>query len=323
MFAERNGVAQALLVVIILALVAAGVGGYLAISQNAPSSPTSTTTSTPTSTMSSTTTSTSTPAQTSTTTASSDTGLLEVVFIDVGQGDSIYVRTPGGSDVLIDGGSASEGSSVVSFLRAKGVDDIELLVATHPDEDHIGGLPAVLSAFDVGMVWESGFVKDTQAYSNYKDAVTAEACPVEQPRRGESADIDPYLDVAVLNPPEPLYPASNQNSIVLYVKYGSVSFLFTGDIDSAVEGDIIESGASLASDVLKVAHHGSLYSSSTGFLAAAQPVISVISVGANDYGHPAASTLEGLAAVGSEIYRTDTRGSIAVTSDGFYYNVST
>jgi parallel beta-helix repeat protein len=251
---------------------------------------------------------------------------LEIHFIDVGQGDAIYIRTPDGADVLVDGGKKDAGATVVAYLGALGVDDIELMVATHPDSDHIGGLIAVLNAYAVEEVWESGFASGTSTYEDYRAAVEAEGCPVMHPHRGEATEIDPYLQVEILNPPDTLYSGtntSNRNSVAMRITFGGFSVLLTGDIDKGVEGDILDDGFQVSSMVLKVAHHGSTYSSSPEFLEAVGPEVAVICVGAsNTYGHPADETLAALGSVGAEIYRTDLNGTVVIKTDGTAYAVS-
>ncbi len=249
---------------------------------------------------------------------------LRVSFIDVGQGDSVYIKTPAGRDVLIDGGKRGMGDVVVNYLRNQGVDDIELVIATHPDADHVGGLISVLGSFVVEEVWDPGFEKDTATYRDFVTAVKAEGCPFLHPHRGSAVDIDPYLVEEILNPPETLYSDSNDSSIVLKIEFGTISFLFTGDIGAQVEGDILAEGFEVSSTVLKVAHHGSKYSSALDFLTAVDPEVAVISVGAdNPYGHPAQETLDKLASVGAEVYRTDLCGTIVIETDGTTYTVST
>lgn len=212
---------------------------------------------------------------------------LVVSFIDVGQGDSIYIKTPSGNDVLIDGGPKTAGIAVVAYLQSQGGDDLELVIATHPDADHVGGLMAVLDSFVVEEVWDPGFRKDTATYRDFVAAVDAEECPFIHPRRGSAIDVDPYLEEEVLNPPEALYSDSNDSSIVIRIEFENVSFLFTGDIGESVESDIMAEGFEVSSTILKVAHHGSKYSSSIEFLGEVRPKVAVISVGGdNPYGHP-------------------------------------
>jgi competence protein ComEC len=146
------------------------------------------------------------------------------------------------------------------------------------------------------------------------------------PQMGDTPEIDPYLQVEILNPPDTLYSgtnASNRNSVAMRITFGGFSVLLTGDIDKGVEGDILDNGFQVSSTVLKVAHHGSTYSSSPEFLEAVGPEVAVICVGAgNPYGHPADETLVALGSVGAEIYRTDLNGTVVVETDGITYAIS-
>jgi hypothetical protein len=147
-------------------------------------------------------------------------GTLEVHFIDVEQGDSTYIRTPTGKDVLIDGGDSDQGSKVVGYLQNQGVDDIELMIATHPHADHVGGLISVLDAYVVEEVWDPGFDYTTTTYQEFLTKVGAEGCPFSHPRRGQTVDIDPDLGESLLNPPDPFYDDANSCSIVLQITFG-------------------------------------------------------------------------------------------------------
>ncbi len=242
---------------------------------------------------------------------------LAVAFIDVGQGDSAWLHVSDGTDILIDGGPVSAGPTVVAYLQANDVDDIEVMVVTHAHVDHYGGLVDVLrSAIPVESVLYNGQV---QSGSTYLSLLT------EMQRRGLTptpASVGQEygwgaIKASVLNPREAVTGDPNEDSVVLLIAYGTRRFLFTGDIGSSTEQRIVALGTPVASDVLKVAHHGSRYSSSASFLSRVSPVFAIISVGAgNPYGHPTRETLDRLQASGALILRTDERGTIVVTSDG-------
>jgi competence protein ComEC len=246
-----------------------------------------------------------------------------VTFINVGQGDAALLRDGAGFDVLIDGGRTSAGPAVLDALRAQGVADLDVLVATHADADHVGGLIDVLEADDIPVlsVIYNGYPGATATWSAFADAVTQEGLtltPAQFPQELDWGEMRVY----VLNPAGGLgNPETNTASLVLRVDHGSVRYLFTGDIDAAVEAAVVARQTPIAANVLKVAHHGSKYSSSADFLAAAGAQESVISVGNNSYGHPAPETLDRLAAAGSRVWRTDIHGNIRVESDGAAYLV--
>lgn len=245
------------------------------------------------------------------------TGPLAVYYLDVGQGDSELIRFHN-TTILIDAGEAEMGDRVVSNLHRLGVTRIDLLVATHAHSDHIGGMPAVLSAFPVGRVIDPGVPSTSPVYESFLKQVEKRKIPYSVAVQGETIDLDPALRILVLSPPEKrLNDDPNQNSVVLRVSYGTTSFLFTGDMGGETESALAKSGYALDARVLKVGHHGSSGSSSAVFLSRVNPDIAVISLGkANDYGHPHKETLDRLAAAGSTIFRTDTDGTVRVISDG-------
>ena len=238
---------------------------------------------------------------------------LYVNYINVGQGDSILIKA-GDCDILIDAGTASYGSTVSSYLSSKGVDDIELMINTHPDSDHCGGLTQVLTDFIVEQVWISKDTsKTTAAYTNFISAVGKEGLSAKQPNAGAVFTYE-YLTITVL------YSAkgsdANNSSIVVMLEYGSFKFLFTGDAGSEVESQLVSSGADLSCDVLKVGHHGSAGSSTASFLNATGAEYGVICVGNNSYGHPTATALNNLSAAGISVYRTDLNGNVVFSTNG-------
>lgn len=245
-------------------------------------------------------------------------GDTKVHFIDVGQADSIYIQMPGNQDVLIDGGNVADGSTVVNYLKAQGVDDIELLIATHPHEDHIGGLPAVLDAFKVEKIVDSGYNTDSNISSTYQAKLKAEGAIYEADNKGLYTYGNNALQV--LTGPE-TWQDVNDYSVVCRLDTGDIEFMFTGDAETPVES--ILSGQ-LDAEILKVGHHGSNSSTSPAFLNKVKPQVAVISVGTgNTYGHPTAETLQKLQNVGVKIYRTDLNGNIIVTTNGKTYKVTT
>jgi len=240
-------------------------------------------------------------------------GPLTVSSIDVGQGDSILLRAPDGTDILIDGGPRAAGPTVVAYLQQEGVDDIEVMVATHPHADHIGGLINVLQSTIPVEAVVYGLPGSTVTYSDFVAAMQADGLTLTPVAEGQAFTWGP-MSVSAQNPPE---GDTNEDSVVLLITYGDHEFLFTVDIGSAAEGDILASGVSINADVLKVAHHGSKYSSSQVFLDVVTPAYAVISVGEdNPYGHPTQETLDRLAVVDAEVYRTDLHGTVVITSDG-------
>jgi competence protein ComEC len=240
-----------------------------------------------------------------------------VSFIDVGQGDSILITTADHRDILIDAGPPLAADSLVSYLHNRSISVIDALIITHPDADHLGGAADVLRDFTVLSVYHPGMAKNTSAYSSFIKAAKAEGCPVHTASDtypGEYLDLTRSATIEVLNI-DPTASDVNDASIVLEMRTPGKSFLFTGDIDSDVESRLITNHSfNLNVDVLKVAHHGSKYSTSDAFLDATSPEIGVISVGVNTYGHPTNETLSRLYADNVTVLRTDQMGTIDITA---------
>jgi len=243
---------------------------------------------------------------------------LEVSFLNVGLGDAALLRDSSGFVVLIDGGGPSAGSSVTAFLRAQGVAEIDVMVATHADNDHIGGLIKVLEMEDIPVraVIYNGYPGSSSKWIEFMAAVAAEGLtPIvaQYPQTFQWGE----MTAQVLNPVSGLdNPQQNPASLVLRIDIGNESLLFAGDIDATVEAQILARGTPVAARVLKVAHHGDAGSSSAGFLAAVSPSDSVISVGPNGKDRPAPETIQRLLDAGSRVWRTDLDDSVPFSIDG-------
>lgn len=241
-------------------------------------------------------------------------GLLEVWFLDVDQGDSTLARLPDGRWMLVDAASGDEADTVVAHLKSRGITRIDVLIATHPHEDHIGGMDDVVRAFDVGEVYMPRVSHTTRAFESLLVSIADAGLTVRSARAGVVAAEGPGWSVTFLSPTGAGYRDINAWSAVVQVVDGSTSMLLTGDATKETESRL---SGDIDVDLLRVAHHGSNSSSGATFLSRTTPTFAVISVGAgNDYGHPHGEVLDRLASVGARVYRTDRQGTIHAVSDG-------
>jgi beta-lactamase superfamily II metal-dependent hydrolase len=248
---------------------------------------------------------------------------LNVYFVNVGQGDSEYIELPNGQNVLIDGGPLSGADSgLAKFLTQKNVKEINNVVLTHPHADHLNGLKYVFSNIKVDNFYDTQM---DNSGSTADEALRAQAQKIGattiHPAPGDMLSWGAGVSAKVLNScPEPVSSsdgsAINNCSIVIKLAYQSSSILFVGDAQSEVEDTLLQNyAADLPSDVLKVGHHGSKYSSTQAFINAVHPKRAYIEVGQNNYGHPAPSTLNTLTAIGAKVFRTDLDGTQELSSD--------
>lgn len=246
-----------------------------------------------------------------------DNEVLSVRFFDVGQGDSILLRSPEGKYMLIDTGTNSGEKKLISDLEKCGVKTLEYLVLTHPHEDHIGGADKVLEKFKVKTLLSPDVGADTEAFRNLLAAIEKSDCADIQPPVGREYTFFEDCTFTVLGPAD-TDETLNNCSLVLRLTYKDTAFLFMGDAEKEEETAILSRFKDdLSADVLKVGHHGSSTASSDSFLDAAKPSVAVISCGkGNDYGHPHQSTLRRLKDRNVKICRTDLSGTVKIVSDG-------
>lgn len=248
-------------------------------------------------------------------------GTLTVTWLDVGQGDAAVIQC-GGQSILIDGGKPEKSSYIYAWLQQHGLSYLDVIVATHVDADHIGGLSGALNYASVGTAYCPETTGTTETFQSFVKYLAQRGKQITVPTAGETFALG-GAQIQILGP---LHRAedSNDNSIVLKVSFGATSFLFTGDAERAEEQDLLNSGVNLQSTVLKVGHHGSDTSTSYPFLRAVAPQYAVISVGAgNSYGHPTEAVLSRLRDAGVTTFRTDMQGEITAVSDGQTINFST
>jgi len=245
---------------------------------------------------------------------------MEVMFLDVGQADAALVICDE-QVLMIAGGNVDDSQFIYSYLtNTKGIRHIDYMVSTHPHEDHVGGLAAALNACCVGMVLFPVSFYDSIPFENFHKYVHRQELEIIQPEHGCSFNLGTAL-VTIVSVPNDAF-SSNEQSIILRIDYGSTSFLFNGDAEGAAENAALESGADLATTVLKVGHHGADSSTSEAFLTAVSPRYAVTSVGKyNSYGHPTELTLKRLRNKRTTVYRTDLYGTIVCLSDAMRMGV--
>lgn len=250
-------------------------------------------------------------------------GTLQVRYLDIGQGDSILITTPNGFTMLIDGGEKNSGS--LDYLRTYNVKRINIMVATHPDADHIGGLVDILrSGIPIDEVITSGYTSTTRTYEQFLDGIISSKAKYTEVHRGDTITLD-GLTFPVLSPGiNDNFYDSNNGSVVLRLVFGPTTFLFTGDAEKEAEASMLAAKVTLRADILKLGHHGSSTSTTPAFLAAVSPKVAIYSAGLdNSYGHPHRETIDKLNKAGVQIYGTAINGTITVTADSEGYKITT
>ena len=256
--------------------------------------------------------------------AAADSAPLSVHVLDVGKADSILIEC-NSKYLLVDGGTADRGSSVVAYLKRRGVKSLETVVNTHPDEDHIGGLANVLQAFPAARYLcpdvPKQLIPSTEEYRRVQDILSRKKIQAEHPAAGESFRVGGML-VQLLGPVTP-GEDTNNNSIVLKLTYGTVRFLLMGDAGEAEEKTLLSSGRDLSAEILKVGHHGSSTSTSQELLDAVRPKYAAVSVGYDTNKLPKLSVLGRLKDAGISVFRTDVSGTLIFMIDGKNITIKT
>ena len=240
---------------------------------------------------------------------------MAVHFIDVGQGLSILVQS-GGQNLLYDGGDQEHADDVVSYLQQQNVQNIDYMISSHYDEDHVSGLIDCMNTFPVSNVIGADYAQDSDVFTEFMDTAATKGLEVRYPFVGDSYSFGTG-SFTILAPDGINAADSNNNSVVIKLENGSTSFIFTGDAEEKSEQDMIKPDVNLDCDVLCVGHHGSSSSTSWDFLEATTPSYAVISCGIdNQYNHPSAETMGKLSDMGIPVFRTDKQGTVIAQSDG-------
>ena len=245
-------------------------------------------------------------------------GALTLHFFDVGQGDATLVTTPAGENILIDGGPRASGQALCGYLDALGIRRLDRVIATHPHEDHIGGLVAVIPRYEIGEVVMPYYPATTKVYRDLLTAIDQKGLSITPAAQGMALGLNSQSAWQVLWPPEDAESAAGDNpnnaSVVLRITFGEDAVLLTGDAEKEVEAQL---SGELASGLLKVGHHGSSTSTSAAFLKKVSPCFAVIMVGQdNSYNHPNAKVVQRLTQAGAQVLRTDEAGTITLQSQG-------
>jgi comEA protein len=246
---------------------------------------------------------------------------IEVSFINVGQGDSTLIECPNGQNILIDGGKRNAGEKVVKYLKGRGIRKIDLLIATHPDADHVGGLPAVIENFKVEKFMDPGKPHTTSYYEDLLTLIRDKKIFYELGRQGNEYNFG-EVKMRILSPPDSLFESPNDCSVVTELQYGNIKFILTGDAGKESELRMLNKERLSRCQILKAGHHGSRHSTGDYFLLPVKPEVAVISCGLdNAFGHPKREVLDRLDAVDCDFYRTDEWGTIRVEADRAIYKV--
>lgn len=244
-------------------------------------------------------------------------GNLKVHFLDVGQADCILIQAPTGENILIDAGNNDDADTIVSYLNTQGVKKVDILVGTHPHEDHIGSLDTVINTFDIGQVYMPKVTHATKTFEDVLIAIKNKGLKITPATGGANIDFSPNTKVEIIAPNSAKYESINNYSAVIKLTYGKTSFLFTGDAEDISENEMLAQKYDLKAGILKVGHHGSSSSTTQSFINSVSPQYAVISVGkGNDYGHPHKEVLNRLSEGDIQVLRTDESGTIIFTTDG-------
>lgn len=240
--------------------------------------------------------------------------LLKVHYLDVGQGDSIFIELPNNETMLIDAAESYQSENIINYLKNLNYQKIDYVIGTHPHTDHIGGLKDIINTFEIGKIYMPKVVSTTKTYESLLMTIKDKNLKINTAKAGTSIiDID-TLKINILAPNNSTYTELNNYSVVTKITYGTTKFLFMGDAEKLSENEIKED---VTADVIKIGHHGSNTSSSIDFIKKVNAKYGIISVGLNNkYNLPKEETITNWENSGTKIYLTSTNGNITAISDG-------
>lgn len=249
---------------------------------------------------------------------------LKVYYLDVGQGDAMYIKI-NDYDILIDAGPRSNVEHLMKQLEKKNIDDFEIVIATHPHEDHIGGMTEVFDRYKVKEFYMPPVVHTTETFRSMLNAIVKEGIKAKPIKEGTHFDLGDNATIDVYSPIESVYEDLNDYSTIMKLTYGDVKLIFAGDAESYAERAVVKKHSKeLKGDVLKFAHHGSRTSSTDEFIKAVSPKYGIICCGENNnYGHPHKETKDIISKYDIDTFRTDKHGEIELTSDGKNISIKT
>lgn len=240
--------------------------------------------------------------------------LLKVHYLDVGQGDSIFVELPNNETMLIDAAESYQSENIINYLKNLNYQKIDYVIGTHPHTDHIGGLKDIINTFEIGKIYMPKVVSTTKTYESLLMAIKDKNLKINTAKAGTSIIDTDALKINILAPNNSIYTELNNYSVVTKITYGTTKFLFMGDAEKLIENEIKEN---VTADVIKIGHHGSNTSSSIDFIKKVNAKYGIISVGLNNkYNLPKEETITNWENSGTKIYLTSTNGTIRASSDG-------
>lgn len=240
--------------------------------------------------------------------------LLKVHYLDVGQGDSIFVELPNNETMLIDAAESYQSENIINYLKNLNYQKIDYVIGTHPHTDHIGGLKNIINTFEIGKIFMPKVVSTTNTYESLLMAIKDKNLKINTAKAGTSIIDTDALKINILAPNNSTYTELNNYSVVTKITYGTTKFLFMGDAEKLIENEIKEN---VTADVIKIGHHGSNTSSSIDFIKKVNAKYGIISVGLNNkYNLPKEETITNWENSGTKIYLTSTNGTIRASSDG-------